>query len=122
MVELRKFNELVRDFTKDVDFLTIYIEEAHPIDGWRVSTDPKLEYKQHVTLKDRVKAASLLIDAGIESPVVLDNMENEANKAYGGFPERLYIILDGVILYQGNWGPIKYSVEEVRDWLTKYKG
>ena len=33
-------------------------------------------------------------------PFLVDNMEDEASKLYGAHPERLYIILDGNIVYQ----------------------
>ena len=33
-------------------------------------------------------------------PFLVDNMEDEASKLYGAHPERLYIILDGQIVYQ----------------------
>ena len=33
-------------------------------------------------------------------PFLVDNMEDEASKLYGAHPERLYIILDGKIVYQ----------------------
>ena len=33
-------------------------------------------------------------------PFLVDNMRDEASRAYGAHPERLYIILDGRIVYQ----------------------
>ncbi|KAK6179943.1 hypothetical protein SNE40_012188 [Patella caerulea] len=118
MAELRNFNELVRNFSKEADFLTIYIEEAHPNDEWRF--DNNYDIYQHVTLEDRVFRH--LSEAGVESPIVLDNVKNAASVAYGGLPERLYIILDGIIVYEGGPGPFGYHINEVEDWLTKYKG
>ena len=34
MAQLRQFNEIARDFTDVADFVVVYIEEAHPTDGW----------------------------------------------------------------------------------------
>lgn len=34
MVKLRDFGEIVRDFSDIADFIIVYIEEAHPSDGW----------------------------------------------------------------------------------------
>ena len=34
MAKLRQFNEIARDFTDVADFVVVYIEEAHPTDGW----------------------------------------------------------------------------------------
>ena len=33
-------------------------------------------------------------------PFLVDNMKDVASRAYGAHPERLYIILDGRIVYQ----------------------
>jgi len=40
-------------------------------------------------------------------------MLNTANVAYGATPERLYIIKDGRILYQGGVGPFGYDLNVV---------
>ena len=65
-------------------------------------------------------------------------MKDEASRAYGAQPERLYIILDGRIVYQvelkkkfeirfkidnhfqGGVGPWLYDTEEVNSWLEKH--
>ena len=36
----------------------------------------------------------------LPGPFLVDNMKDEASNAYGAHPERLYIILDGKIVYQ----------------------
>ena len=51
---------------------------------------------------------------------MVDKMDDQANKLYGGLFERLYIILNSVVVYAGERGPLGYKVEEVNDWLTKY--
>lgn len=50
-------------------------------------------------------------------PVMVDNMENGANKAYAGLPIRLYIIKGQHIEYAGGAGPTFYNPKEVRQWL-----
>ena len=74
--------------------------------------------KSHQNLKDRLSAASKLFKTlnfrnnnlailddlremeELPGPFLVDNMEDEASKLYGAHPERLYIILDGNIVYQ----------------------
>ena len=36
----------------------------------------------------------------LPGPLLVDNMQNEASRTYGSFPDRLYIVLDGIVLYQ----------------------
>ena len=64
-------------------------------------------------------------------------MDNEASRAFGSFPDRLYILLDGKIVYmvcsvdkfllvkngamfQGGVGPHGYNTFEIEEWLEKY--
>lgn len=37
---------------------------------------------------------------GPKCPIVVDDISDEANLQYGGLYERLYIVLDDVIVYQ----------------------
>jgi hypothetical protein len=36
MERLQQFGEIVEEFSSVADFLTIYIEEAHPTDEWKL--------------------------------------------------------------------------------------
>ena len=53
-------------------------------------------------------------------PIWVDKMDDEANRLYGAQPDRLYIILDDVIVYEGKRGPYGYKIEEVYDWLIQH--
>ena len=48
-------------------------------------------------------------------------MDDRANKAFAALPERIYVILDGVIVYEGGLGPFDYKIEEVEAFLAKRK-
>jgi type I thyroxine 5'-deiodinase len=54
-------------------------------------------------------------------PIAIDLMINECEKTYSAFPERLYIVQDGKVVYVGGVGPFDYKVCEVEDWLKKTK-
>lgn len=34
MADLQEFGKMVRHFQQQVDFVVVYIEEVHPVDGW----------------------------------------------------------------------------------------
>ena len=34
MANLQKFREIVKDYNGIADFAMVYLEEAHPVDGW----------------------------------------------------------------------------------------
>ena len=44
-------------------------------------------------------------------------MDNKAGAAYAAMPERLYVLLDGKIAYEGRLGPFDYRLEEVEQYL-----
>jgi hypothetical protein len=52
-------------------------------------------------------------------PLFVDPIENPANELFAGWPERLYVVEDGVIRYKGGTGPFDYHPEEVEAWLAK---
>ena len=48
-------------------------------------------------------------------------MGDEANYVYGGLYERLYVVLNGRVVFAGERGPAGYDVTEVEDWLSAYR-
>ncbi len=98
------------------DFVIIYIDEAHATDGWAFNAN-KYKIRHHADLEDRITAARMLTDEQLPCPVVDDTMKNEARKWYGAMPERLFIILDGTVVYRGNMCPWGYSIDELNSRL-----
>ncbi|CAK8672163.1 unnamed protein product [Clavelina lepadiformis] len=120
MHQLVIFKDMLERYSKHpVDFLVVYIEEAHPLDGWSLDSNQfKLQKPKH--MKERVQAAEMFVEhAKVDCPIVVDGMENEANNAYGALPERLYIILNGNIAYEGGKGPLLYDLNELELALKK---
>ena len=109
---------MIAEFRDHVDFLIIYIEEAHASDGWKFANN--FDINNHRTIQDRLHTAQKLRDIGSGCPIVVDRMDNQANSQYGGLFERLYIILNSVVVYAGGRGPVDYKLEEVHDWLKNY--
>lgn len=118
MVKLEHFNEVIARFSNIADFLIIYIEEAHPSDGWKFGNNIEINY--HRNLQERIAAAKRLQSFGPKCSIVVDNMRDEANLQYGGLYERLYIVLNDVIVFAGERGPVGYRVEEIEQWLENY--
>ena len=106
------------------DFAIVYIEEAHPTDGWLY---PAVEHfiPQPTQLSERLAAARVL-DGEIaragrarEVPLVVDGMENRASAAFGALPERLVIVRDGHVLFIGGPGPEEYDLGEAEAALKR---
>lgn len=120
MMRLAAFQRVVNEYSDVADSLLVYIEEAHPSDGW-VSSDAPYQIPIHRCLEDRLTAAKLMYAEVPGSNVVVDTMENSSNAAYGAFFERLYILRDDRVVYQGGRGPEGYRISEVRNWLEQYR-
>ena len=73
---------LRRDFPQ-VDFVKVYVSEAHPVDEWQVYTTNDINYCQPKSLDERLGAAARYVEEnpceGV--PLVLDSMSDAAEKA-----------------------------------------
>ena len=107
-------------------FLTLYIKEAHPLDEWQMESNEKESvcYPQPKTTAERVRIANDFVKRfHYETPLMVDPIENPANAAYAGWPERFYILDEAsMIVYKGKPGPFGYHPEEVEAWLAKRFG
>jgi type I thyroxine 5'-deiodinase len=112
-------NKLFDKYTQLADFITVYITEAHPKDGWSFENNPDISFAK--CLQDRLSAAAYFQETfEPKGPLVVDSMDDNANLAYGAVPERLYIILDGRVVYKGREGPHGYHPEGVEDFLMQH--
>lgn len=114
--------QLRSDFAEHVDFVKVYVSEAHPIDEWQVYTTADINYRQPQTLCERLAAAKLYMkDQPSGMPLVLDAMSNDAERGFAAHPERLYVLLpDGTVGYKGDTGPFGYKPGELRAWLEQH--
>jgi hypothetical protein len=98
-----------------VQFFCVYIQEAHPEDGWQVLTNLEQEivYRQPKTAEERVEiAAACMLELDLELPMLLDAMTNEVDTAYAALPERLYVVdAEGKIAYRGDPGPWGFDAD-----------
>ena len=97
-------------------FFCVYIQEAHPTDGWQVLPNlaEKVLYAQPKTDDERAEVAgACAIDMKLEMPLLLDEMSNEVDGAYCALPERLYLIdAEGRIAFRGGPGPFQFDPGE----------
>jgi len=128
MANLGKFGKLRANFSEVADFVTIYIAEAHPAERghFRVGGDDgNYDIDTHNNIADRLRAAEILREEAGDAlkgcKILVDPMDDRANKAYASLPERLYVVQDGQVLYQGGLGPFDYRIGDVEDFLKKRK-
>ena len=121
-------HDLYQQYHDRVQFIVIYIREAHPVDGWwlgggvfglamkvrrsKAATDvydPK-------TMEERRQVAARCESAlqyGI--PTLVDEIDDPVNRAYAAIPTRLYLIgTDGRVVYAGGLGPFGFKPQELK--------
>ncbi|BDS06519.1 hypothetical protein NT6N_15590 [Oceaniferula spumae] len=105
MRQAGRLQELYEKYSGNADFWWIYIQEAHASDGRRPSRTVKIPL--HKTFQDREKAATgCSASSSLKVPVLLDDMNDSASKAYSALPERFFILgTDGKVAYAGKRGP-----------------
>ena len=106
---------MARRYSDDVFFLTVYIREAHPEEGWIISENRRSALAVHEPTSDeerRAVASTCAVNLHMQMPMVFDRIDNAVASAYGGWPDRLYLIRsDGRIAYQGGEGPFGFKPE-----------
>ena len=127
-------SNLYKEFCNDVQFIKVYIREAHPVDGWwfgkglpkfimkfyspKVSMDvydPKtIEERRHVAGE-----CHEALEYGIRTYV--DEIDDRVSKAYAAHPTRLYLVgKDGMVEYAAGVGPWGFKPSELRTEIKKY--
>jgi hypothetical protein len=130
-VSLRDLYQL---FHEQVQFLSIYIREAHPVDGWwlggglvgkvmkKYSGAAATDVYDPQTMEER-RAVAGRCEAALEYgiPTLVDDMDDSVNKAYAAWPTRLYLVgLDGRVAYAGGLGPFGFKPAELGAAIETY--
>ena len=100
--------ELYEEFGDEVQFLFVYVREAHPGD----------ELPAHASIKDKLHAAELLRDEDeLEMPILLDELSGKVHKKYGGMPNPTFLIdRSGRIAYRSlssRYEGLRTAIEEL---------
>lgn len=109
-----------------MNFLTVYIKEAHAMNEWQMPENPTDDvcYPAPRSTDDRVAIANNFVKRfKYPMPLLVDQIFNTASHLYAAWPERLYVIDEhGLIAYKGETGPFHYHPQEVEAWLVKHVG
>ena len=110
--------DLYAQYTDLVQFLVIYIREAHPIDGWDMGSGYRIYDPQ--TIEERRKVAGMC-DAGLQYGIrtYVDEMDDDVMTAYAAWPERVYLVgQDGRVAYAGGRGPFGFEPMELKQAIS----
>ncbi len=131
-----RLRELYEKYQDRVEFVVIYVKEAHASDGWwlgrsrtqrlvrRLRGDlNRIDVLEPVTLDQRRKvAASCQADLfeGV-MPLYVDRMDNRVADLYTGRPTRIYFIdREGRVVYNPGIGPFAFSPDHLEPVIEEY--
>jgi len=121
MASLEKFGTLRQNFSDLADFVTIYIAEAHPAERGHFTDNYDIDTHKH--MGDRLRAAETLREKAGEHlagcTILVDPMDDRANLAFAALPERLYVVREGRVVFEGGMGPFDYKIGKVEEFLKK---
>jgi len=83
--------------------------------------EEQIVLKQPRSFDERRAAARILTERlRYRIPLAIDSMDNRAETAFAGWPERIYILgTGGRILYKGGMGPFGFLPEEAEESLRR---
>ena len=100
-----------------VEFVGIYVREAHPTDGWRMSSNDRagVTFAQPTTKEEReAVAAKCCTTLKMTIPLLVDGIDDAVGHLYSGMPDRLYLIdKQGRVAYKGGRGPFGFKPGEL---------
>lgn len=114
---------LYRAYKNDVQFLLVYVKEAHPDDGWQMEANRRagVIYKTPTSLQERARVASDCVKTlKFDFPCLLDDMQNSVQQLYKGFPARTILVdKEGKIIYATKGSPRGVNAQELEAELKR---
>ena len=104
----------------------VYILEAHPSDVWQMESNirDKVVFASPKNEEDRALVAGACVrKLGIKFPAVLDGFGNATERAYTGWPDRIYLIdAQGRVAFKSKPGPFGFKPDELKTALDRLMG
>ncbi|MCP3985102.1 MAG: hypothetical protein GY723_11985 [bacterium] len=131
-----RLKDLYERYHDRVEFIVVYIKEAHPTDRWwlgrsrtqRLVNDltgqrARTDIKEPVTLAQRQRVAASCQANLFEGvvPLYVDAMDNRVATLYTARPTRIYFIdLEGRVIYNPGIGPFGFNPDHLEPVMEAY--
>ena len=107
-------------------FYVVYIQEAHPTDLWQMPVNERegVLFASPRTDSERVETASACVrKLGLRVPALCDGIANGTERAYTGWPDRLYLIdRGGRVIFKSAPGPFGFHPDALAAELARLTG
>ena len=116
-------NKLYEQNKDKVEFLVLYITEAHPSDVWQMESNikDKVVFASPRSEDERASVAGTCVrKLGIKIPALLDEFGNSTESGYTAWPDRLYLIdRNGKVAYKSKPGPFGFKPDDLQAAMRK---
>jgi hypothetical protein len=105
---------MAKKYRGQVEFILVYVREAHPTDGRQVLPENQRDGALLPTAKsegEKEEHATICVRTlNIKFTTVVDDMNQQVELDYAGWPDRLYLVgKDGRIAWQSDVGPLVFK-------------
>ena len=104
---------MYRQYGDRAAFFVVYILEAHASDVWQMQSNVSqgVVFASPRSFQERAELAGACVrNLKISIPALLDDFGNGVERAYRGWPDRLYVIdRDGRIAFKSKPGPYGFD-------------
>lgn len=122
------FAELYEEFRSKLNFVSVYIAEAHAQDVWPISSaryngerGPVLIPQPKSDVQRCALAAAYVRNFDYPMPVIVDPVTDDFERVFAPWPIRFYIVnAEGVLDYIPEPKNCEYSVEELRTAVSRH--
>jgi hypothetical protein len=121
--DVPRINSIYHKYKDRAAFYLIYIQEAHPSDGWQLPSNVEAEvvFASPTNMEGRADLAlACSRTVGIEFPALLDEISDPTEAAYTAWPSRICLVgKDGIVVYKSKPGPYGFLPDELEQALSK---
>jgi type I thyroxine 5'-deiodinase len=121
-----QLHALQQEFTDKMEFLCIYIAEAHATDEWPISsarssiTGTPVNYRQAQSDEERIQAAKQFVkDYKFEFHTVIDLISNPFEELFAAWPLRYFVIHKEKLVFKAQPENSTYEFSELHDFLLE---
>jgi len=116
-------NALEEKYRDRVQFLLVYIREAHSTDGWQTPRNKRegvlLESAKTFEMKEE-HATVCQRKLDIRFTTLIDEMDNKVESDYTAWPDRLYLVgKDGRVAWKSGPGPQGFRPAQLEAAIVK---
>ena len=99
-----------------MNFISVYIKEAHANDEWPIRTKEDLVINQHKNNKERIAMANELVcKYKYRLPSFVDDVNDEFSNVYSGWPLQAFIVFrHKIVWYIEPRNPGYYDLRDIK--------